>query len=151
MTRCAPDGLLLLLEEQDRVLWDRPAIDEGIRLVREALRGCPGRFALQAAIAALHAQAPSYQTTDWPKIVRLYDLLGRAWPSPVVALNRAVAVAMADGPAAAWPSWTTWSATAGWPATGTCPPPGQICSAGGPGGRGRGSVPGCARANGQSC
>ena len=100
MTRCAPDGRLLLLEEQDRVLWDRPAIDEGIRLVREALRGCPGRFALQAAIAALHAQAPSYQTTDWPKIVRLYDLLGRAWPSPVVALNRAVAVAMADGPAA---------------------------------------------------
>ena len=60
MTRCAPDGRLLLLEEQDRALWDRPAIDEGIRLVREALRGCPGRFALQAAIAALHAQAPSY-------------------------------------------------------------------------------------------
>ena len=100
MTRCAPDGRLLLLEEQDRVLWDRPAIDEGIQLVREALRGCPGRFALQAAIAALHAQAPSYQTTDWPKIVRLYDLLGRAWPSPVVALNRAAAMAMAAGPEA---------------------------------------------------
>jgi RNA polymerase sigma-70 factor, ECF subfamily len=100
MTRCAPDGRLLLLDEQDRAQWDRPTIDEGIRLVRGALRGCPGRFALQAAIAALHAQAPSYQATDWPKIVRLYDLLGRAWPSPVVALNRAVAVAMADGPAA---------------------------------------------------
>jgi RNA polymerase sigma-70 factor, ECF subfamily len=100
MTRCAPDGRLLLLDEQDRSQWDRPTIDEGIRLVRGALRGCPGRFALQAAIAALHAQAPSYQATDWPKIVRLYDLLGRAWPSPVVALNRAVAVAMADGPAA---------------------------------------------------
>jgi RNA polymerase sigma-70 factor, ECF subfamily len=100
MTRCAPDGRLLLLDEQDRAQWDRPAIDEGIRLVRGALRGCPGRFALQAAIAALHAQAPSYPDTDWPKIVRLYDLLGRAWPSPVVALNRAVAVAMADGPAA---------------------------------------------------
>ncbi len=100
MTRSAPDGRLLLLEEQDRAQWDRPAIDEGIRLVRPALRGCPGRFALQAAIAALHAQAPSYQATDWPKIVRLYDLLGRAWPSPVVALNRAVAVAMAAGPEA---------------------------------------------------
>jgi RNA polymerase sigma-70 factor (ECF subfamily) len=100
MTRCAPDGRLLLLEEQDRAQWDRPAIDEGIRLVRGALRGRPGRFALQAAIAALHAQAPSYPDTDWAQIVRLYDLLGRAWPSPVVALNRAVAVAMAAGPAA---------------------------------------------------
>ncbi len=100
MTRCGPDGRLLLLEEQDRTQWDRPAIDEGIRLVRGALRGCPGRFALQAAIATLHAQAPSYPETDWPKIVRLYDLLGRAWPSPVVALNRAVAVAMAAGPEA---------------------------------------------------
>ena len=101
MTRCAPDGRLLLLEEQDRAQWDRPAIDEGIRLVRGALRGGrPGRFALQAAIAALHAQAPSYPATDWAQIVRLYDLLGRAWPSPVVALNRAVALAMADGPAA---------------------------------------------------
>jgi RNA polymerase sigma-70 factor (ECF subfamily) len=100
MTRCAPDGRLLLLEEQDRAQWDRPAIDEGIRLVRDALRGRPGRFALQAAIAALHAQAPSYPDTDWGHIVRLYDLLGRAWPSPVVALNRAVAVAMAAGPAA---------------------------------------------------
>ena len=100
-TRCAPDGRLLLLEEQDRARWDQPAIEEGTTLVREALRGgCPGRFALQAAIAALHAQAPSYQATDWRQIVRLYDLLGRAWPSPVVALNRAVALAMADGPAA---------------------------------------------------
>ncbi len=101
MTRCAPDGRLLLLDEQDRSQWDRTAIDEGIRLVRGALRGGrPGRFALQAAIAALHAQAPSYLATDWAQIVRLYDLLSRAWPSPVVALNRAVAVAMADGPEA---------------------------------------------------
>jgi RNA polymerase sigma-70 factor (ECF subfamily) len=100
MTRCAPDGQLLLLEEQDRAQWDRPAIDEGIRLVRAALRGCPGRFTLQAAIAALHAQAPSYPDTDWPKIVRLYDLLARAWPSPVVALNRAAAMSMAAGPEA---------------------------------------------------
>jgi RNA polymerase sigma-70 factor, ECF subfamily len=101
VTRCAPDGRLLLLEEQDRARWDRPAIEEGTTLVREALRGgCPGRFALQAAIAALHAQAPSYPATDWRQIIRLYDLLGQAWPSPVVALNRAVALAMADGPAA---------------------------------------------------
>ena len=100
-TRCAPDGRLLLLDEQDRTLWDRPAIDEGTALVREALRGGrPGRFAIQAAIAALHAQAPSYADTDWRQILLLYDLLGRAWTSPVVTLNRAVALAMADGPEA---------------------------------------------------
>jgi RNA polymerase sigma-70 factor (ECF subfamily) len=100
-TRCAPDGRLLLLEEQDRTQWDRPAIGEGTALVREALRGGrPGRFALQAAIAALHAQAPSYADTDWRQILLLYDLLGRAWTSPVVTLNRAVALAMADGPEA---------------------------------------------------
>jgi RNA polymerase sigma-70 factor, ECF subfamily len=100
-TRCAPDGRLLLLEEQDRTRWDRAAIAEGVALVRAALRGGrPGRFALQAAIAALHAAAPSYADTDWPQLVRLYDLLAGAWPSPVVALNRAVAVAMATGPQA---------------------------------------------------
>ncbi len=100
-TRCAPDGRLLLLEEQDRAQWDRPAIDEGIAMVRAALRGGrPGRFALQAAIAAVHAQAPAYRDTDWRQILGLYDLLGQAWTSPVVALNRAVALAMADGPEA---------------------------------------------------
>jgi RNA polymerase sigma-70 factor (ECF subfamily) len=100
-TRCAPDGRLLLLEEQDRSQWDRPAIDEGTALVRAALRGGrPGRFALQAAIAAVHAQAPAYHDTDWRQILGLYDLLARAWTSPVVALNRAVALAMADGPEA---------------------------------------------------
>ena len=67
---------------------------------RAAGRRGPGRFALQAAIAALHAEAPSYAETDWPQILRLYDGLCRAWPSPVVALNRAVALAMADGPEA---------------------------------------------------
>ena len=100
-TRCAPDGRLLLLEEQDRSQWDRPAIDEGTALVRAALRGGrPGRFALQAAIAALHAQAPTYDETDWRQILRVYDLLAQAWTSPVVELNRAVALAMADGPGA---------------------------------------------------
>lgn len=100
--RTAPDGRLLLLDEQDRTSWDRAAIAEADRLVVEALRGGrPGRYAVQAAIATLHASAPSYAETDWPQILRLYDGLLVLWPSPVVALNRAVAVAMVDGPAAA--------------------------------------------------
>jgi RNA polymerase sigma-70 factor (ECF subfamily) len=99
VTRADADGRLLLLEEQDRSRWDRAAIDEGAALVPGALRGgCPGRFALQAAIAALHAEAPSYGQTDWPQLFQLYGELLRAWPSPVVALNRAVVRAMADGP-----------------------------------------------------
>jgi RNA polymerase sigma factor (sigma-70 family) len=100
-TRVGPDGRLLLLEEQDRSRWDRSAIAEGVALVREALR-CrpPGRFALQAAIAAVHAEAPSWPDTDWREVVALYDLLRDRWPSPVVALNRAVAVGLAEGPAA---------------------------------------------------
>lgn len=101
-TRADADGRLLLLEEQDRSRWDRAAIDEGAALVTGALRGgCPGRFALQAAIAALHAEAPSYAQTDWPQLLQLYRELLRAWPSPVVALNRAVVRAMVDGPEAA--------------------------------------------------
>ena len=102
-TRAGADGRLVLLEEQDRQLWDRSAIAEGSGLVIEALRGSagrPGRFALQAAIAALHAEAPSYGETDWPQVLGLYDELMRAWPTPVVALNRAVAHAMVAGPAA---------------------------------------------------
>jgi RNA polymerase sigma-70 factor, ECF subfamily len=101
--RSAADGRMLLLEEQDRSLWDHRAISEGAGLVTEALRGRagpPGRFALQAAIAAVHAEAPSYGETDWPQVLGLYDELLRAWPTPVVALNRAVARAMVDGPAA---------------------------------------------------
>jgi len=98
-TRADPQGRVLLLEEQDRSLWDRAVIAEGAALVPWALRGGgPGRFALQAAIAALHAEAPSYADTDWPQIVALYDALLRVWSSPVVALNRAVALAMARGP-----------------------------------------------------
>jgi RNA polymerase sigma-70 factor (ECF subfamily) len=100
-TRADASGRMLLLEDQDRSCWDRQVIAEGAALVRESLRGGrPGRFALQAAIAALHAQAPSYAETDWPQIAGLYDVLLRVWSSPVVALNRAVAVAMAYGPAA---------------------------------------------------
>src|SRR5581483_7617963 len=83
-TRVAPDGSLLLLEEQDRSLWDRGEIDAGVALVREALRRRPpGRFALQAAIAAVHGEALRWEDTDWREIVALYDLLVQAWPSPV--------------------------------------------------------------------
>ncbi len=101
-TRVGTDGRLLLLEDQDRSQWDRAEIDEGRGLVIDALRGGrPGRFALQAAIAAVHAEAPSYASTDWPEVLALYDALLRVWPSPVVALNRSVAVAMTSGPASA--------------------------------------------------
>jgi RNA polymerase sigma-70 factor (ECF subfamily) len=100
-TRLDAGGRLLLLAEQDRSRWDRAAIAEGAGLVVESLRGGrPGRFALQAAIAAVHAEAPAYDATDWPQILGLYDELLKAWPSPVVALNRAVVVAMVSGPAA---------------------------------------------------
>jgi RNA polymerase sigma-70 factor, ECF subfamily len=101
-TRTAPDGRLLLLADQDRSAWDRDLIAEADALVVSALRGArPGRFALQAAIATLHACAPTYGSTDWVQILQLYDELERIWPTPVVALNRAVAIAMVDGPAAA--------------------------------------------------
>ena len=100
-TRVGPDGRLLLLEEQDRGCWDRVALDEGRALVRDALRaGRPGPYALQAAIAAVHADAATWEQTDWPEIVGLYTLLQARWPSPVVALNRAVAIGMACGPEA---------------------------------------------------
>jgi RNA polymerase sigma-70 factor (ECF subfamily) len=100
-TRTAPDGRLLRLEEQDRSRWDRCAITEGVALVREALRARPpSRYALQAAIAAVHAESPSWRDTDWHEIVALYGVLTQVWPSPVVALNRAVALGFACGPAA---------------------------------------------------
>ena len=100
-TRTDADGRMLLLEEQDRTRWDRRAISEGIPLVHEALASRPpGRFALQAAIAAIHAESPTWEQTDWREIVGLYDVLCQIWPSPVVALNRAVALGMAEGPLA---------------------------------------------------
>jgi RNA polymerase sigma-70 factor, ECF subfamily len=91
-------GDLILLEDQDRGRWNQQQIVEALPLVEEALRGGPGAFALQAAIAAVHCQAGRAEDTDWPQIVRLYDLLERLQPSPIVSLNRAVAVAMVDGP-----------------------------------------------------
>jgi RNA polymerase sigma-70 factor (ECF subfamily) len=100
-TRTAQDGRMLLLAEQDRSLWDRGAVIEGVVLVREALAvRPPGRFALQAAIAAVHAESPSWEDTDWAEILALYGVQAQIWPSPVVALNRAVALAMVEGPAA---------------------------------------------------
>jgi RNA polymerase sigma-70 factor (ECF subfamily) len=99
--RVDASGHLVLLEEQDRTCWDRSQIAQGQQLVLQALRGGrPGRFALQAAIAGLHDEAPSWEETSWSQIIRFYDLLLAVWPSPVVALNRAVAVAMLDGPQA---------------------------------------------------
>ncbi len=99
--RATPEGEVILLENQDRGLWDRALIDEGTRLVELALRGrAAGPYAVQAAIAAVHATAPHAGATDWNEIVGLYDVLGRLEPSPVIELNRAVAVAMRDGPAA---------------------------------------------------
>ncbi|MFI7705010.1 RNA polymerase sigma factor [Nonomuraea sp. NPDC049480] len=101
-TRTDAHGRLLRLEEQDRSAWDRDLIAEADRLLVASLRsGPPGRFTLQAAIAALHAQAPGYTSTDWPQILTLYGELLRVWPSPVVALNRAVALCMVEGPQAA--------------------------------------------------
>jgi RNA polymerase sigma-70 factor, ECF subfamily len=100
-TRTDGHGRLLLLEEQDRSRWDQAAIAEGTRLAEQAVRGGrPGRFAAQAAIAAVHAQAPDYAHTNWPLVLAHYDDLLRVWPSPVVELNRAVAVAMVAGPEA---------------------------------------------------
>jgi RNA polymerase sigma-70 factor (ECF subfamily) len=100
-TRTNSEGAMLLLSEQDRSMWDQNAISEGVSLVREALRSRPaGRFALMAAIATIHAEAPSWEGTDWREIVAIYDALLIEWPSPVVALNRSVAVGIADGPEA---------------------------------------------------
>jgi len=99
--RTSPSGELVLLDDQDRSLWDRAQITEGVALVRRALASRRfGPYTLQAAIAAVHAEAPTAAATDWTQIVGLYDVLLRADPSPVIELNRAVALAMRDGPLA---------------------------------------------------
>ncbi len=99
--RSTPDGDVILLEEQDRTKWTRASIDEGLALTQRAWdAGERGLYAVQAAIAALHAVAPSVAKTDWGQIVGLYDLLMRHAPTPVIALNRAAALAIRDGPAA---------------------------------------------------
>ncbi len=99
--RTSPSGELILLEEQDRALWNRTQITEGMSLAQRALSAPEiGAYTLQAAVSAVHASAGSAAETDWGQIVDFYDLLLRAAPSPIVELNRAVAVAMRDGPAA---------------------------------------------------
>jgi predicted RNA polymerase sigma factor len=101
--RTAPDGSPILLLEQNRARWDRLLIQRGLAALERAtaLGGPPGPYVLQAAIASCHARAATAADTDWPRIVGLYELLQHVTPSPVVALNRAVAVSMASGPAAA--------------------------------------------------
>ena len=100
-SRLSADGRVQLLAEQDRTRWDTQLIGEGIALLTDALRRRPPtRYAVEAAIAAVHAEAPSWQDTDWAEIVGLYDVLRRLWPSPVVELNRAVAIGLRDGPQA---------------------------------------------------
>jgi RNA polymerase sigma-70 factor (ECF subfamily) len=100
-TRATPDGELILLDEQDRSRWNRELIREGVALVRAAFSSQEiGAYAVQAAIAAVHAEAPGYADTDWSEIIGLYDLLLRITPSPIIELNRSVAVAMRDGPEA---------------------------------------------------
>jgi RNA polymerase sigma-70 factor (ECF subfamily) len=102
--RTAPDGSLVRLADQDRGLWDRALIDEGHAIVRSCLRrNLPGPYQIQAAIAAVHADAPTAASTDWSQIVALYDQLVRWTPTPVIHLNRAVAVAEHRGPASALP------------------------------------------------
>ena len=97
--RLSPDGDLILLEEQDRSLWNRPLIEEGKRLIERSLTSRRfGAYTIQAAISAVHAEAAEAEATDWAQIVALYAVLLRVEPSPVVELNRAVAIAMRDGP-----------------------------------------------------
>jgi RNA polymerase sigma factor (sigma-70 family) len=101
-TRADASGRLVRLADQDRSQWDRAALAEAEQLITGCLRaGPPGRYVLQAAIASLYAEAPSYQQTDWPQLVAMYDSLLRVWPSPVAALNRTVPLAMVAGPEAA--------------------------------------------------
>ena len=109
--RIDENGEIVVLEEQDRSAWNHEQIVEALPLVEESMRGVPGPFAIQAAIAAVHCRAARAEDTDWPEIVRLYEVLGHIQPSPIVALNRAVAVAMADGPRAGLAAIDALSAT----------------------------------------
>ena len=120
---------LVLLEDQDRSRWNHEEIDEGCAVLDQAMAlRRPGPYQIQAAVAALHAQVPRPEDTDWPQIAALYAALERTQPSPVVSLNRAVAVAMADGPPWRFRSSTRWPKTS--TATTCSTPPGPICSGG---------------------
>ena len=101
LARTSPAGEIILLEDQDRARWNRSQIEEGLKLVERALSAPnPGPYTLQAAISSVHASAPTAAATDWARIVDFYDLLLQVEPSPVIELNRTVAVAMRDGPEA---------------------------------------------------
>ena len=128
--RTTADGATILLEDQDRALWDRAGIEQGAAILDRAMRlGRPGVYQVQAAIAALHCEAQSAAATDWPQIVALYDTLLGLHRSPVVALNRAVAVAMVDGPArAGWSNSMRLSTPARSTTTATCIRHGRSCS-----------------------
>ena len=126
--RVAADGSLVLLPDQDRSLWDRTLIAEGQALVRACLRrNTPGPFQIQAAINAVHSDAPTAADTDWTQVLALYDQLIAVAPSPVVALNRAVAVAEVAGPAPASPPSMRWATSS--TATCTSTPPAPTCCA----------------------
>ena len=130
--RATAGGDIVLLEEQDRSLWDQAQIAEGLRLVEDALRmpGRPQSYAVQAAIAALHARAPNYEDTDWPQIAGLYEVLLRISPSPVIELNHAAAVSMVDGPARALDLIDALDARGGSTATNCCRRSAPTCCAG---------------------
>lgn len=129
--RTGPEGEPVLLEDQDRGRWDRPMIEEGRALVVRALTGGPaGPYGVQAAIAALHDEATDVAATDWPQIVALYDVLRTLTPSPVVELNRAVAVAMRDGPGAGLALLDALAGSPGCGRTRRTPWRGGTCSAG---------------------
>ena len=122
------NGQLVPVDEQDRAGWDRALIDEGHHLVRECLAiNRPGRYQILAGINAVHTDAPTASDTDWSQVVALYDQLTRLDPSPIVALNRAVAVAELDGPRRSPSPWSTGCHS---PATTRGTPPAPTCSAG---------------------
>ena len=126
--RTDADGAYVALDRQDRTAWDAAEIAEGTSALDRALRlRRPGPYQLQAAISALHATAPSADATDWPQIAALYGRLAALAPSPVVEVNRAVAVAYADGPRRGWRSWPRCSRTSASPATSRCTPPTRSC------------------------
>ena len=129
--RLDADGDLVTLEDQDRGAWDAAEIAEGVAMLEAALRrGRTGPYQVQAAIAACHVTAARAADTDWAEIARLYEQLVQLLPTPVVELNRAVAVGMADGPEAGLRWSPRWSSRAGWPATTCCPRPRRTCTAG---------------------
>ncbi|MBB4908173.1 RNA polymerase sigma factor (sigma-70 family) [Actinophytocola algeriensis] len=127
--RTRADGGLVPLAEQDRTRWDRGLIDEGLGVVRHTLTHARvGPYQVEAAIAAVHAEAATAAETDWAQVVALYQVLSRLAPNPVVTLNEAVAVGMAEGARPGWRCCGSWTGTSGWPGITGCAPCGRTCS-----------------------